>query len=102
MRALREARWREAHGESEAVQAPVPVANVANRPIVANKTVANAPVANEYVANKPVANAAKVANNGGGNGKRWVGWRARNPDLYRERQRDLMRKRRATAKGGDQ
>ncbi len=40
------------------------------------------------VANNAVANAG-VAN------KRWAAWRSRHADLYRERQRNLMRQRRA-------
>jgi hypothetical protein len=45
-----------------------------------------------------VANTASVANNGASvanKAPRWASWRSRNPDLYRERQRDLMRRRRA-------
>jgi hypothetical protein len=53
-------------------------------PSVANgDTVANVGVANNKP--EPVANKAP----------RWATWRSRNPDLYRERQRDLMRRRRA-------
>lgn len=54
----------------------------APKPAVAN----TAPVANSSVANSsPVAN------------KRYEGWRQRNPDLYRQRQRELMRRKRAAA-----
>jgi hypothetical protein len=47
--------------------------------------------------NKPqaVANTTSVANNTVANKPRWATWRSRNPDLYRERQRDYMRRRRA-------
>ena len=46
-----------------------------------------------------VANSETVANNAASvvanKAPRWATWRSRNPDLYRERQRDLMRRRRA-------
>jgi hypothetical protein len=51
---------------------------VANSDSVANNSVTG-------VANKSVANKAP----------RWASWRSRHQDLYRQRQRDLMRARRA-------
>jgi hypothetical protein len=50
-----------------------------------SSTVANNTAANNTVANTGVTNKAP----------RWATWRSRNPDLYRQRQRDLMRQRRA-------
>jgi hypothetical protein len=46
-----------------------------------------------------VANSETVANNNtasvANRPPRWAAWRSRHPDLYRQRQRDLMRARRA-------
>jgi hypothetical protein len=66
-------------------------ARIKRKASVANGNMANASVANSNVANNDVAN-ANVANTS-------TTYRYRNPEQRRTYQRDLMRKRRAQAKG---